>query len=86
MPLFQLREDRYVNTDHIADITYTPAGSLQVVITSAADQREIERLPSNASYLNMELKSQEAIHLEGEEADAVWAAFQRAMQRQPETQ
>jgi hypothetical protein len=82
----QLSRNRYIDIDHIADITYTPAGSLAVVVTyDPADQREIERSPPSPSYLNIELKSGEVIQLEGEEADAVWADFQKT-RRHPGTE
>jgi hypothetical protein len=74
MSLFKLEENRYINTDHIADITYTPANSLAVVVVPLGQS------PPNPSYLIIDLKSTEQIRLEGETADTVWAAFQAVAQ------
>jgi hypothetical protein len=73
MPLFQLNEKRFIDTEHISVIHYTPANS-----NTIADPKLFQRTPS---YLNIKLKSSEEIRLEGDEADEVWAAYQKAIRR-----
>jgi hypothetical protein len=73
MALFKLDENRFIDTDHISVIQYTPANSNTVV-----DPKPFQRTPS---YLNIKLKSSEEIRLQGDEADEVWAAYQKANRR-----
>jgi hypothetical protein len=82
MSLFRLKENRYIDTDHIADIEYSPENSLALVAPSVPGSESNPDIPlsSNPSYLNIDLKSAEHIRLEGEEADVAWAAFQAAAQ------
>ena len=73
MALFKLTEDRYLDTDAIADIQYTP----QVFTPNPAAGIE-EGLIQNCSFLAIELKTGEKIRLEAEQADMVWQSFQPA--------
>ena len=73
MALFQLNENRFIDTDQISIIQYTPANSMTV-----ADPKPSQSTPS---YLNFKLESSEEIRLEGDEADEVWAAYQKAIRR-----
>ena len=82
MPLFRLQENRYINSDHISDITYSPAGSVQIVRVGGDGEPVGQQRPPNSypSWLNIDLKDTEHIRLEGEEADAAWAEFEAIAQ------
>jgi len=87
MPLFKLNENRYLNTDYVADIWYHPAGELSVRISFVGASKEEEssrtiQSPHN-STLEIQLLNKDLlpIRLEGDEADIVWAAFQEVRQQ-----
>jgi len=71
MALFQLNENRFIDTDHISVIQYTPANS-----NTVAEPKPFQRTPS---YLNFKLKSSEEKRLEGDEANEVCAVVSIAI-------
>ncbi len=75
MPLFKLNNNRYIDTDHIADIEYTPAAS---PVFNLGNGPMAVCVPSR---LKIEFKStsSEPITFSDGEADAVWAAFEIAL-------
>jgi hypothetical protein len=85
MPLFKVQDNRYINTDHVADITYGAAISHQVqfVGPDKVEARSLSPMHSLA-HLRIELKSSEEIKLSGEDAERVWEAFQRAIEEKPQ--
>ena len=78
MAKLRLNPDRDIDTDHIADIEYKPAGLAEFVTydSDSMDRHETKRSPT-PSRLSITLKSEEDIYLEGGEADAVWADYQK---------
>ena len=73
MALFKLTETRYLDTNEIANIQYTPS-DFSPNLTPGID----EGLLQIRSLLIIDLKNSEKIRLESEVADAVWKAFQDA--------
>ena len=61
----QLNEHRFIDTDNVSVIRYTPANSNT----------------HTPSHLTIKLKSLEKIGLEDDEADEAWAAYQSAIRR-----
>jgi hypothetical protein len=80
MPLFRLQENRYLSTDHIAEISYTDAGAFSGIQISFVDSAGNQtgtgpELPPSPSSLDIILTTTEKIRVEGEEADNAWAGF-----------
>jgi hypothetical protein len=74
MPLFKLNDERFVNTEQVADISFTPGGFGVFGGSPGVDAR----FPTIPAYLRIELKTAEVVLLSGEEAETVWQAFQVA--------
>ena len=90
MPLLKLNENRYINTEHITDISYMPPGGTRIILTVAGappdEQAFRDVSASHGAVLEIELRNKERLplRLEGAEADTVWAAFQAIQQEAQE--
>ena len=86
MSLFEITPTRHIDIEHIADIKYTPAGGRRVIMPRGSREGNAAGGISDihfpvASQLRITLKSSEVIELDGEQADAVWKAYQKAGKR-----
>jgi hypothetical protein len=78
MPFVKVHENRYVDTDEIANIDYRPPIPVSVDrIGQAAAQEPITS--QIAPSIRIVLKSGAEIDLAGDEAELVWKDFQEAM-------
>jgi hypothetical protein len=77
MPFLRLQEDRCVNTDQIADLSYLPTGPVQPAESGS------EATPTQSAHLNISLSNGETISVEGADADVLWEAAQSSFQQFP---
>lgn len=71
MSFLKVEENRCVNTDQIADLSYSPAGPPQVVTPGS------ENAPILPARLSITLSTGDTISVEGDLADGLWEALQQ---------
>jgi hypothetical protein len=77
MSKLKITQYRHIDIDHIADIHYVPLEDDEVVSIDMGQGPVPIRPPS--SSLSIELKNGDPIQLQADEADRVWAEYQRAL-------